>query len=393
MHILHVVHSLVPGEYRGGISKVVHELAAAQVRLGHRVEVFTTTLNSGVPTNIPDLHVAEFDGLRATSFAAHGKRGARGYAPSLKRRLLQEAGHYDVLHGHNPYTHLSRYLVASARQNDVPLFTHLHGALNPYGQRKWRTSLRNSMYLRFVERANLRANTGLFALSEHEAREAERQVGGGNTILLPNGTTLVGARQHAHPQRFRDNFGLGDRPILLFVGRICDIKGVHLLAEAFTRLAKDFNDLQLVIAGNRDQFPDYIGRVDDIIKEAQLAQRVTWTGFLNEQQKLDALAASDVFCHPSETEGMPMAVLEAMALELPCVIGKGCFMAEAARAGAVVECDFHSASVEHGVRQQFSDSVARRAGQHAAEFHNWDAIARRTLQHYGNADHQALKAA
>ena len=386
MRILHIVHSLVPGAYRGGISKVAHELSAAQASLGHRVSAMATNLNSGHPTGIPAGHKAEIDGVEVSYF------GARGLASSsLRRRLLDEAGQFDVIHAHNPLSPLNRYARLAAQRTGRPLFVHLHGALNPYRQQRWRHFVRRALYVRLVERRNLRSASGLFALSDHEARHAERLIGADNTLLLPNGTSLVGARSAADPQRFRRQFQLENRPLVLFVGRLCDIKGVHLLIEAFARIARERPDLQLVLAGSRRQFPAYVRRLDGIVEDAGLdRRRVTWTGFLDEAEKIDALAAAEVFCHPSESEGMPMSVLEAMAMKLPCLIGVGCFMAEAARAGAVEQCEFAAESVEAGLRQLLDDplrraALARRAGQHAAARHRWSAIAEAVVEHYQRA--------
>lgn len=395
MRILHIVHSLVPGAYRGGISKVAHELAAAQVQLGHEVGVVATNLNSGRPVGIAAGQAAEIDGCQVRYFAARGHRSA-----DLRSWLMSEAGPWDVLHAHNPLSPLNCYARQAAQRHGRPLFVHLHGALNPYGQQSRYRRLRRAAYVRLVERRNLQAAHGLFALSTHEASHAERQIGGGNTILLPNGTSLCDARGRARPERFRRQFSLEeDRRVVLFVGRICDIKGVHLLVEAFAELARRRPLLHLVIAGSREQFPAYVRRLDELVRRSALpAQRITWTGFLNEQQKIDALAAAEVFCHPSESEGMPMSVLEAMAMKLPCLIGEGCFMSEAADAGAVEECKFSAASVRQGLGQLLDDvprraQLARRAAEHAARHHSWPAIAESVVANYREAVSQSRRAA
>lgn len=396
MRILHVVHSLVPGEYRGGISKVAHELAASQARLGHQVDVFTTTLNSGVTTPIPAGHEAQFDGMHCTYFDSPPASGLRSYSPSLQRRLREVAADYDVLHGHNVCSHISRYVAQASSQSGTPAFQHLHGGLNPYQQQNWYRYLRRSAYVRLVERRQLRHCAKLFCHSEHEARHAEQQIGGGNTTLIPNGIRLPAetapssdSHSDAH-SAFRQRHGLQDAQVILFLGRICDLKGVHLLAEAFCELTGPYPAARLVLAGNRGQFPDYVKRVDAILHDRGVHNRVTWTGFLGEQEKLDAFRAADIFCHPSETEGMPMSVLEAMAIGLPCVIGRGCHMDRAAQAGAVVETEFTSASVRreldhclrsHGWRRR----LGKEAAVHVRQHHRWETVAQQTIDAYQEA--------
>jgi glycosyltransferase involved in cell wall biosynthesis len=108
---------------------------------------------------------------------------------------------------------------------------------------------------------------------------------------------------------------------------------------------------------------------------------------MDEQAKVAAYAAADCFVHASESEGMALAILEAMSAGLPVVATEGCYMAEAARAGALVECAPSPVALAEALRPLLLDlDLAREQGRrgraYVAKVHDWEAIARRSLQIY-----------
>jgi glycosyltransferase involved in cell wall biosynthesis len=98
-------------------------------------------------------------------------------------------------------------------------------------------------------------------------------------------------------------------------------------------VGEEVEDAHLVIIG-----PDYEGyqsRVEDMISQLDLGRRVTFTGVLTGQNKINALAAADVAVFPAYTETFGFSALEAMACCTPVVISSGASLSsEAALAGA-----------------------------------------------------------
>jgi glycosyltransferase involved in cell wall biosynthesis len=112
-----------------------------------------------------------------------------------------------------------------------------------------------------------------------------------------------------------------------------------------------------------------------------------WLGFLDEQAKPAALASAQCFVHASESEGMALAILEAMSAGLPVVASKGCYMREAAAAGALLECAQGPEALADAIRRVLDDAslaatLGKNARVHAAQEHDWDRIAARTLEIY-----------
>jgi glycosyltransferase involved in cell wall biosynthesis len=108
---------------------------------------------------------------------------------------------------------------------------------------------------------------------------------------------------------------------------------------------------------------------------------------MDEEAKAAAYAAADCFVHASESEGMALAILEAMSAGLPVVATQGCYMAEAARAGALVECAPGPMALAEAMRPllmhpDLAKQQGRRGQAYVAAVHDWATIARRSLQIY-----------
>lgn len=122
--------------------------------------------------------------------------------------------------------------------------------------------------------------------------------------VLPNGVPLP-----ALADRRSDR-----RPRVLFLGILHRAKGTHDLVRAFARIAPSHPEWTLVCAGG--------GAVEEIralATELEIEDRVRCPGWLDSAAKNAELAAASVFALPSYAEGLPMALLEAMAWGLPVV--------------------------------------------------------------------------
>lgn len=102
---------------------------------------------------------------------------------------------------------------------------------------------------------------------------------------------------------------------LVCVGRICEQKGQLLLVEAAARLVARGRDFELVLAGDGEMRAE----VEDRIAKLGLEDKVTVTGWIDNQEVYDQIRAARALVLPSFAEGIPVALMEAMALERPVV--------------------------------------------------------------------------
>jgi len=104
-------------------------------------------------------------------------------------------------------------------------------------------------------------------------------------------------------------------PALVCVGRLCPAKGQHLLLEALAGLARRGREFSAVLVGGG---PDR-DSLETLARDLGLADRVRFTGPVGQEEVRRAYAASDVFVLPSFAEGVPVVLMEAMSMTIPCV--------------------------------------------------------------------------
>jgi colanic acid/amylovoran biosynthesis glycosyltransferase len=102
---------------------------------------------------------------------------------------------------------------------------------------------------------------------------------------------------------------------LVFVGRLSEQKGGLLLVEAARRLASQREDFELVLAGDGDMRAD----IDALIKSYNLQSRVRITGWIDAHRVQEEILAARALVLPSFAEGLPVVIMEAMALKRPII--------------------------------------------------------------------------
>jgi glycosyltransferase involved in cell wall biosynthesis len=102
-------------------------------------------------------------------------------------------------------------------------------------------------------------------------------------------------------------------PRLVCVGRLCEQKGQLLLVDAISRLAAKGIACELVLAGDGEMRPE----IEALIKQHALASTIRITGWISSDQVREEILASRAMVLPSFAEGLPVVIMEAMALRRP----------------------------------------------------------------------------
>jgi glycosyltransferase involved in cell wall biosynthesis len=135
-------------------------------------------------------------------------------------------------------------------------------------------------------------------------------------VCIPNGvdTTRFSPLSTADKAACRHDLGLSDGPILIYAGRLSAVKQLDVLLRAFAGLAPRFSARgRLLIVGEGEE----LEHLKSLAIELGIGQQVVFVGPVLSIERY--LQASDVFVLPSQSEGLPLALLEAMACGLPCV--------------------------------------------------------------------------
>jgi glycosyltransferase involved in cell wall biosynthesis len=175
----------------------------------------------------------------------------------------------------------------------------------------------------------------LRALTEAEALQYRGFGFRGRIAVIPNGVDFpVRPSPELLLRRYPE---LQGKRVVLFLGRFHRKKGLDLLIPAWRTVASQSPDAHLLLAG-----PDSDGTLAEAksaVAGHGLRSSVTFTGALNGDLKMSALACASGFVLPSRSEGFSAAVLEALASGVPAVITNNCNFHEVAthRCGWVVQ--------------------------------------------------------
>ncbi|WP_244817436.1 glycosyltransferase [Caballeronia sp. Lep1P3] len=136
-------------------------------------------------------------------------------------------------------------------------------------------------------------------------------------LAIP-GTAPPPPIQHFDVEQWRSARTVESRRIILFLGRIHEVKGCDLLIRSFRELRASGHDYQLVVAG-----PDDNGLESKLRSEAAalgIADAITWAGMVRGADKWSLLRAADVLILPSHHENFGMVVAEALACGVPTLL-------------------------------------------------------------------------
>lgn len=311
MRVLHIIEGLAP--WRGGLSRAPAHLSQALRGQGIDGEIITTTLPM-------DGEIFQPEGVEVQAFPRKVLR-AWGYAPHLSQAIKAAIQRADLIHVHGLwcYPHLVTSRAAwSARK---PYVVCPHGMLDEWALNQGRFKKR--IYANLIEWQTLRRAAVIHALGESEAANIKRLGIATQVVTIPNGVNEAEFARLPDRQVFiRKHPMLADKTIFLFLGRIHPKKGVTLLAKAFGEVASARPDVALVMAG-----PDEASsqeQMEACMDAEGAAGRYIFTGLLETGERMEALAAADVFILPSYSEGFPIAPIEALAAGVPVIVTAAC---------------------------------------------------------------------
>lgn len=334
--ILHVIPSVSP--LRGGPSVSLGTMVRGLARAGMEVHVATTDDDGHGRFAVLNGAPAVKDGVTYRYFP----RQTRYYTFSwpLTWWLARHTREYDLVHIHALFSYPALPAAYAAARACVPYVVRPLGTLNRWGMQRRHRRLKWVSF-RMIERRILRGAACIHYTSEQERIEAAELGMTGRSVVVPLGVDLEPfedlARHGWLRQRAPD---LAGRTIILFLSRLDRKKGLDLLLDAFAQVLPSRPELALVIAGAGDQ--GFERALRDRATHLGVQDHVLWAGFLDETEKLAALADTDVFVLPSYSENFGMAVVEALASGLPVVVSDQVAMHRdiaAAGAGVVVPCD------------------------------------------------------
>ena len=355
------------GNCSGGIENHVEQLALRMAGLGHEVTVFcrekySETAGPAIKglrlVNLPAIYTKHLEAISHTAL-------------SMPHAL---AG-FDVIHIHALGPSLLSWVPRLLGRKVV---VTVHGL--DFLRSKWGGPA--SLILRGGAWTAVNCPNKTIVVSK-VLREHFWEINNKETVYIPNGVTSPAIR----PPDAIKRYGLQGKDYVLFLGRIVPEKGTHHLIRAFHDLK---TDLKLVIAGGACHTDSYL---EELRQLAASDSRVVFTGPLYGQEKDEIFSNARLFILPSELEGMPIVLLEAMSYGCPVLSSdiRECTEVFETGQGAAGYTTFKAGDVE-SLRDNLSFMLNRASsdledmGRKGREFvlanYDWGAITDKTLKIY-----------
>lgn len=298
MKILRVAPDIYP-HMVGGFGIHIHEMSKEQVRLGHKVTVYTAS--EGVKPE----YKAD-GGYYVRNFKPFVKILGNSIMPAMFFDLIKDQSNYDVVHAHS-HLFFSTNLSAIARHlGSTPLVITNHG-LNSQTAPEWF----QRFYTATGARLTFKAADKILCYTETEKQElVNLGIKSEKIKVIHNGIDtdlFVPANEPCF-----------DRKNLLWVGRYAKGKGLDYLIDAFYLLKRNHPDAILTMVGTGPEKEHIVQRIHD----KNLEDGIILKDFVPNSQIVKMYQDSSIFVLPSLEEGVPRTILEAMSCGIPVVCSK-----------------------------------------------------------------------
>ncbi|OEO25423.1 hypothetical protein AX279_13060 [Pseudomonas sp. J237] len=310
----------------------------------------------------------------------------RYYIPALKFKLISRAvKSSDIVHLMGHWTLLNFLVFIAIRIHKKPYFVCPAGALPLFG----RSKVIKTAYNFFVGNNIIRSASGYIAITEHEKHQFESYgVDSRNVDVIPNGINLEDFRSN-NVADLRDAYQLGDKPFILFVGRLNPIKGPDLLLSAYLQLGEKVRNYNLVFAG-----PDGGLQQDllETIRDHQVQNNVFFVGYLDGDRKSDLFHAADFLVIPSRQEAMSIVALEAGACSTPILLTEECGFNEIESVGGGLVVSATVNDIATGLSDMIERNNHSVMGQYLFDYvkenFTWDDVAMKIDRIYRRVIHR-----
>ena len=301
LRIVMLGHKRIPSR-EGGVEIVVEELATRMVDTGHQVTCLNRAGKHVSGKEFETVSLKEFRGVRIKTVPALDKKGLAAMTASVTGALVAAFGEYDVVHFHAEGPCAMLWLPKLFGKRCIAT---IHGL--DHQRAKWGRFARS--YIMLGEKCAVKFADEVIVLSKG-VQQYFKDTYGRETIFIPNGVSKPELRE-AHEITAR--FGVEKDGYILYLGRLVPEKGITYLIDAFKSVK---THKKLVIAGGSSDTEAF---AQELKERAAGDERIIFTGFVQGRILEELYSNAYVYTLPSDLEGMPLSLLEAMSYGNCCV--------------------------------------------------------------------------
>lgn len=353
----------------GGIEIVVKELCTRMAKNGYTVTCYNRSGHhvSGAEYD----KKTEYEGINQKCVPTIEKKGLAAVSSSFFAALYSAFGKYNVVHIHAEGPAFFSWLPKLLGKRVI---VTVHGL--DWQREKWKSGF-GSKFIKQGEKNAVKYADEIIVLSKG-VHDYFRNQYGRETRFIPNGVNRPEIRK---AELITDKFGLTKDSYILFLGRLVPEKGIRYLVEAFKNVK---TEKKLVIAGGSSDTDSFMKELKELAKDDK---RIIFTGFVQGQMLEELYSNAYIYTLPSDLEGMPLSLLEAMSY------GNCCLVSDIQECTEVVEDkalifkksnvqDLQNKLQEACDRTEKVMELKQQAADYICKKYNWDNVVEETLKLY-----------
>ena len=369
LNIAMLGHKRIPSR-EGGIEIVVEELSTRMVEAGHSVTCYNRSGHHVSGKEFDGGSRKEYKGVKLKSVFTINRKGLAAMTSSFFGAICAAFGKYGVVHFHAEGPCAMLWLPKMLGKRCIAT---IHGI--DWQRAKWGGFA--SKYIKFGEKVAVKYADEIIVLSEgvhkYFMETYERK-----TAFIPNGVNRPVLRS---PKLIKEKYGLDKDEYILFLGRLVPEKGITYLVEAFQVVT---TDKKLVIAGGSSDTDTFM---QELKKLAEGDDRIIFTGFVQGQMLEELYSNAYLYTLPSDLEGMPLSLLEAMSYGNCCLTSDIAECAEVVEEKAILFKKSDVSDLKEKLQYACDNpDVVKKLKDGAADFicqkYNWDDVVEQTLKLY-----------
>ena len=313
----------------------------------------------------------EYEGINQKCVPTIEKKGLAAVSSSFFAALYSAVGKYNVVHIHAEGPAFFSWLPKLLGKRVI---VTVHGL--DWQREKWKSGF-GSKFIKQGEKNAVKYADEIIVLSKG-VHDYFRNQYGRETRFIPNGVNRPEIRK---AELITDKFGLTKDSYILFLGRLVPEKGIRYLVEAFKNVK---TEKKLVIAGGSSDTDSFMKELKELAKDDK---RIIFTGFVQGQMLEELYSNAYIYTLPSDLEGMPLSLLEAMSY------GNCCLVSDIQECTEVVEDkalifkksnvqDLQNKLQEACDRTEKIMELKQQAADYICKKYNWDDVVEETLKLY-----------
>lgn len=306
LRIAMIGHKRIPSR-EGGVEIVVEELSKRLVENGHYVMAYNRRGHhvSGREFNgeSNSENLKKYKGINITTVPTIKFKGLAAVTSSLFATIKALFGKYDCIHYHAEGPCLMLILPHLFGIRTVATIHGLDWARDKWGRMA-------TFYLKLGEKIAAKYADEVIVLSKNVQMYFMDKYNR-KTVYISNGVTEPDIVSN---DLIKEKWNIEKDGYILFLGRIVPEKGLEYLVNAFKKIN---TDKKLVIAGGASDTNDFMKRIKDLSRDDK---RIIFTGFVEGKILEELYSNSYIYVLPSDLEGMPISLLEAMSYENCCLV-------------------------------------------------------------------------